>query len=383
MTGGQRRLGLVVAALLVLAGLVFLFWPEARTTALRPVNWRAQPDLIPLGTVLQGSRVEMSVGFISDIKPAGPPSWVAQLPQWLRQWSVTGIRHLRAMQTKHAWRIEVEAPDYLQVDRAWVEYHQVHGAFPTVNLNLPSDQPGNHDGKVTVRLARRGYVTTTMTIPVRVNVLAKPSRWHVLLTDTPFERYATGDGRIFEPLAGINTRLAEQGVRLDFLHDLPKSLDGWNAILVGGTTLVRLDAARVTRLQQFVARGGRLIVCADAFFWGSHSKANDLVNPYGLRLADQDAAPGIPSSRILSDPFTTGVTNLTFRRPVCVSLVDPRQAKFLATMTEDEQCGFIAVSRAAGRGEVIVLAQSLWWNWVRSELGDGDNAKLLENLLAP
>jgi len=62
---------------------------------------------------------------------------------------------------------------------------------------------------------------------------------------------------------------------------------------------------------------------------------------------------------------------------------DARQAKVLATTKEDEQCGFIAVSRESGRGDVILLAQSLWWNWVRPKPGEGENAKMLENLLAP
>jgi len=383
MKAGKRRLGWVVVALLVLPGVLFLSLPGGKNTSPRPVTWKAQPDYFPLGTVLQGSSFEMSVGFISDIRPSGPPSWVAQLPRWLRRWAVAGIGRVRAVHTKHAWSMEVDAPGYLHVDRAWVDHHSVHGAFPTVNLHLVGDQPGDHDGKLTIRLERRGYVPTTMTIPVRVKVLAKPSRWTVLLTETPFERYSTDDGRMFKPLAGITSRLAEQGVRLDFRHDLPKSLEAWNAILLGGATLACLDTNSTSRLQQFVAGGGRLILCADAFFVGSNSKANDLLNRYGLRMDTKDAAQGIRTSHILSDPLTSGVTELTFRRPVCVWVTDPRQAKLLATMMEDEQCGFIAVSRASGRGDVILLAQSLWWSWVRAELGGGDNAKMLENLLAP
>lgn len=383
MKAGKRWLGWVLVALLILAGVFFFSRPGGNNSVPQPVKWRLQPDSIPLGTVLQGSRVEMSVGCISDIRTPAPPSWVAQLPQKVQGWVAAGIGRIRAVHTKHAWSIKVDAPDYVCVDMARVVYHPVHGAFPTINLHLVSDQPGNHDGKLTVRLARRGYAPTTMTIPVRVKVLATPPRWRGLLTETPFERYSTGDGRTFEPLAGISTRLAEQGVRLDFLHDLPKALDGWNVILVGGTTLVRLDAKGVIRLQQFVAGGGRLVVCADAFFVGSNSKADDLLNRYGLRMDTKDTFFGVRSSRPVADLLTAGVTELTFQRPVCVWLTDPRQAKLIATMIEDEQCGFIAVSRAAGRGEVIVLAQSLWWNWVRSELGVGDNARMLENLLAP
>ena len=64
-------------------------------------------------------------------------------------------------------------------------------------------------------------------------------------------------------------------------------------------------------------------------------------------------------------------------------LIDPKQAKLLAATKADDQCGFIAVSRSAGRGDVILLAQSLWWNWLNRDPGEGENARMLENLLAP
>jgi len=61
---------------------------------------------------------------------------------------------------------------------------------------------------------------------------------------------------------------------------------------------------------------------------------------------------------------------------------DSSQAKLLATTKADDQCGFIAVSRAAGRGDVIVLAQSLWWSWVRPDSAKNEQARMFENLLA-
>jgi hypothetical protein len=226
-------------------------------------------------------------------------------------------------------------------------------------------------------------MANTNVIPIRVNVIAKPVRWAVLATTTPFQMYSTDDGRMFQALTDVTTRLAERGVRVDFREHLPKSLDPWNVVLLGDMALLKVDARTIDRLQQFVARGGRLIVSADAFMVGTAPKANDLVNCYGLRIDNKDAGDSMEASRIVPDPLTTGVTGLSFFRPACVSVTDSRQAKLLGAMTDDEQCGFIAVSRASGRGEVVLLAQSLWWVWVQPHSGKGDNARMLENLFEP
>jgi hypothetical protein len=380
----RTRWLLGLAGLVVVAALILLFSaPPHKDSGRLPVKWKAQPDSFPLGTVLQGSTVEMSLGCFGDIRPAAPPAWFARLPTPVRPWASSALDRYRAAAVKSTWRIQVDAPDFLRVDRARIDYHPIHGAFPTVNLHLVADRPGSHDAPLTIRLIGRGYGATTLRIPVRVNVLAKPSRWAVLMTETPFSRYSTEAGVAFEPLAGVTSRLAERGARVDFRYSLPKSLDAWNVILLGEVTLCRLDRNTQERLHRFVARGGRLIVCADAFFVGTVPKANDLLQRYGLRIDSKDAGHNIRASRIAPDALTAGVSELGFFRPAAVWATDPRQAKVLAAMNDDEGPGFIVVSRGAGRGDVILLAQSLWWNWLKPERGGGDTARMLENLLAP
>jgi hypothetical protein len=379
----KRWLRWLVAVIFVVAAIFFFCLSRVEDSAPLPVKWTPHPDFIPLGTVLQGSTVQLSLRLTSDIRPPPPPAWISRLPKVIKPWVVGLVDRFRAGASKRRLRIKAEAPDYLRVDVAEIDYHQFHGLTPSVNLHVATDQPGRHDGSLTIRLAGHGYATNTTVIPIRVNVLAKPSHWNVLATATPFQRYSTDDGRVFEPLTEISTRLAEQGVRIDFCDHLPKSLDTWNVILLGDTTLFYLDAKITGRLQRFVARGGRLIVSADAFMVGTVPKANDLVSRYGLRIDNKDAGSGMQATQIVSDPLTAGVTELGFWRPACVSVTDSKQAKLLAAMKEDEQCGFIAVSRAAGRGEVILLTQSLWWTWVKPHSGKGDNAKMFENLLVP
>ncbi len=102
-----------------------------------------------------------------------------------------------------------------------------------------------------------------------------------------------------------------------------------------------------------------------------------------MRIDTNDAGRLMVTSRIATDPLTRNVSKLSFFRPARVSVIDSKQVRFLASMVEDETCGLIASSKAAGRGEVVLLAQSLWWNWLRFEGSEPDNAVMLENLLSP
>jgi len=378
----KRWLQWLLGAILVVAVILFFSLSTVEDSAPVPIKWKPHPDFFPMGTVLQGSTVEMSVRLTSDdMRPPPPPSWVNRLPRTIRPWAIALVDRFRAGRRK--LRITVDTPEYLRVDVAEIDYHQFHGSTPIVNLHLVTDRPGNYNGSLAIRLTGRHYMANTNVIPIRVNVIAKPVRWAVLATTTPFQMYSTDDGRMFQALTDVTTRLAERGVRVDFREHLPKSLDPWNVVLLGDMALLKVDARTIDRLQRFVARGGRLIVSADAFMVGTAPKANDLVNCYGLRIDNKDAGDSMEASRIVPDPLTTGVTGLSFFRPACVSVTDSRQAKLLGAMTDDEQCGFIAVSRASGRGEVVLLAQSLWWVWVQPHSGKGDNARMLENLFEP
>jgi len=373
----------VLAVTAVVIAILLLRLQTGKPAPLLAVKWTPQPDSFPLGAVVQGSTVEMSLGLFSDIRVPQPPAWFSRLPQPMQRWIDDGLYHVRGAASGLTWRISVDAPAFLRVDQAKIDYHSTHGSFPTVNLHLATDQLGSHDGPLTIRLIGRGYGTNTIRIPVRAKVIATPKRWALLVSETPFERYSTDDGRAYEPLTAVTSRLAERGVRFDYRYDLPKSLDGWNVVLVGDDTLVNLSADKRERLQRFVAHGGRLIVSADAFFGGTAAKANELLNGYGLRIDTKDAGQKVLASQIAPDALTAGVSGLGFWRPACVSVTDSKQAKLLAATKEDDQCGFIAVSRSSGRGDVILLAQSLWWNWLNRDPAEGENARMLENLLAP
>lgn len=325
----------------------------------------------------------MSLGVFSGLRPSPMPSVITRLPLPLRkpwQWSVETFRNWKA---KGQWRLKVEAPDFLKVDEADIQFHISQGPFAFVAMSLKTDRPGRCMGNLVLRLSSAAYGATNIVVPVSATVEAEqsgPPR-RVLITETPYDCYSTGNGRDFEPLANLTSQLSQHGMKIDFRRHLPSSLSGYCVLLLGGSELAKLDSAQVVQVKKFASRGNRLVVAADAFFVPTTPKANELLTSYGLEIIDRDAAKGVTNSTVIADPFTAGVTRLDFWRPAPIKVTDPAQAKLLV-LNDDGVGGFVAVSRSANRGEVIVVTQSLWWNWIRSDPGKADNSLLLENLLS-
>ena len=276
----------------------------------------------------------------------------------------------------------MEAPEFLKVRRQEWTNHSFRGAFASLWLTATATRPGTNDGIIRVTLTATGYETHTLEIPVHWRVVDSSPQGSVPITSTPFHRFATQDGRDFEPLGKVSTWLAERGVRVDCLESLPKQLDDWQVLLLGTDTLVNLNEAGQRRVQITGRRGGRLVLSADAFDDTKSSQANRVLQPFGLRLGSRDAGMGMTADRLLEDPFTAGVTSLEFWRPTCITVTDPAQAHLLATTADSPQCGFLAVSREGNRGEIVVLAQSLCSHWIKPESGT-NQSRVLQRLLQP
>ena len=382
--GSPRRwILLVVPVVIALLMIAWLLLPSGTVPPNKSVAWKIQPDQFPLGTVLQGSRVEMSLGVFSGLSPAPMPGFITRLPPPIRKLCEWGVESFRTFRARSQWRMNVRAPDFVKVDKAGIQFHSSQGPFAFVSVTLNADQPGRYNGNLVLHLKSPGYVATNIVVPVNATVLAAhvlPIR-KVLVTETPFECYATGNGRDFEPLANLVSRLATKGVRVDFCRQLPSSLSGYSTILVGGNTLAGSNPVRAAQLKKFVSGGGRLILAADAFFVPTTPKANELLSSYGLEIINKDAGLRMTNVAVLADSLTSQVKQLDFWRPAPIKVTDSSQAKLLVT-SEDSEGGFVAVSRSANRGEVIVLTESLWWNWIRSDPTKVENSLLLENLFS-
>src|SRR6516164_4302719 len=101
---------------LVVLTLALLLLTPTSTSPTKIVAWRIQPDQFPLGTVLQGSRVEMSLGVFSGLRPAPLPSFILGLPLPIRKPCEWGIQTFRGLKARSQWRLKIEAPDFLKVD---------------------------------------------------------------------------------------------------------------------------------------------------------------------------------------------------------------------------------------------------------------------------
>ena len=95
-------------------------------------------------------------------------------------------------------------------------------------------------------------------------------------------------------------------------------------------------------------------------------------------MVDRDWGWAVTVTNIPPDALTQGVGRLQFHRPSLVTASKESKARMLAP-SPDGKGGFVAVCELASAGEVIVLAQSLWWSWVNAT--NSDNPRLLSNLL--
>ncbi len=92
-------------------------------------------------------------------------------------------------------------------------------------------------------------------------------------------------------------------------------------------------------------------------------------------MEDKEPHREVVAETIAKDPLTAGVKNLSFFRPSPIKALDPGKATHLVESPFEKDKGYVGVAR--DKGEVIVLGQSLWWDWIK----DTDNARLLRNFM--
>ena len=325
----------------------------------------------------------MTLGVFAQRKPSPLPGFFSGLPSPMRnavEWIAEKIHTLSA---KLSLRMRVEAPPFVRITQKEVQVRGSQGSVAVVSIELKTDKPGDWRGNLVVRLTGGPYGATNVIVPLSAKVLgtSTSSPRAVLITASPYAEYSTGNGRDFEPVAALCSRLSEQGLRVDFCRTFPDSLSLYRSILLADSEMAGLGSAQTLQLRSFVAGGGRIILAANAFFVPTVPSANRFLRSFGLQIVDQDAGLNITNSRVVSDVLTFGIKHVDFFRPSLINVTDPLQGKLLVE-SGDGEGGYVAVSRQPSRGEVIVVTQSLWWNWIHSDPAKADNSLLLENLLA-
>jgi hypothetical protein len=365
-----------LAILLILAGVWFFFFripnhsvttsetAEPVQASTKPKANDVQPDRLPLGTVYTGAIVEGSFLLLETGTDTNIP-------------------------------FSVSAPKFVKVGRT-ATYHQEFGSgndfiCGTVEFAVDTSTSGDLTGEFNVKLGN-----AAAKIPISVTV--KPARQglpRLLIVETPFECYSTGQGKEFktwtdlvkDASVDVTYLLVARGKPV--LRDL--DLGKFNCVLLASTGLTELEPADIKRVREFAEAGGRVVVSANAFFGGTVEKANEVLDGYGIQMRNTEARLGqaddVTLSKVDLDPelVAAGVRSARFFRasPIAVTANKGGRVLVKASGVGEPGDGFVASARA-GKGEVVVLGESLWWNWITEKEAKGtDNASLLRYLLIP
>lgn len=337
--------------------IVLLLIPGAATGQI--VVGKSQPDALTLGIVRVGATVEASFRiFEKGDDAAGVP-------------------------------LEIAPPAFVRVKqtRLGTQTFGNLGKFVTfdVIVSIDTATEAEYDEPIEVRIGEQH-----VEIPVTVIVSAQePDQTRLLVLETPFHRFSTGDASLFGAWLDL---VASENFDVHYF-DVDRSesvlrdadLAEFDVVLLSGESLIFAQKADFEKLTQFMRDGGRVVVPANSFMQGTVAKANELLVPLGLRMDDiEPRGQGsfeIDESEIAADPLTAQVQRVKVSRPSPISVTDEEKGRILVGCPPFPEQAFVAAS-TVGRGEVIAIGASLWWNWIASDHEKGaDNAVLLKNLL--
>lgn len=332
----------------------------AAGAAAQPKVGKVQPDSLPFGTLHVGGLAE---GSFLIYAPADDPK-----P-----------------------KIKVDAPKFVKVlgtDTHAQEFGKL-GSFTCVSVEVAIDttKAGGLTGDVVVTVGDE-----TAKVPVSATVKArKPGAPRVLVVGTPFERYTTGSGKDYQgwrdvvDAAGLDASYVLVRQMKPVTRDI--DLTKFDCVLMSADALVYQNEEDVKRVRAFATGGGRVVVTANAFFVGSVKGANAILDGYGLEMKDVEARGlgkevEVGKEHLDAELTKAGVERATFFR---ASPVRAEKGRVLVGTPEFVEAGYGYIATAkAGKGEVIAMGVSLWWNWVgENRAKDPNNAKVLGFLLTP
>jgi hypothetical protein len=321
----------------------------------QPVFDKLQPDKLNVGTIYVGATVEASVRL------------------FFKGGDATRLR------------VSTQAPPFVAVTQTSLgteNYGMADFIFCDVFVSFDTREPGAFNDAIEIKVGE-----TQVAVPVAREVSeAGSGLTRVLIAETPIQRFSTMDASVFDPWLALvkSAKLDVSYLEVDRQNPVLRDveLSKFDIVLLAGEGVIRAQEGDFRKLKTFVYRGGRLIVTANAFFRNTVEKANEFVTHYGLKVNDVDSnLIGVGADCIVTHPLTTGVRALKFHRASPVVAQAKDRATVLVRTPSDPEAGYVAVARA-GKGDVVVLGESLWWSWTSSQLTAGaDNEILLKNLL--
>lgn len=329
----------------------------------QPKAGEAQPNSMPFGAVYVGAIVEGSFQVYEPGNNADIPLTVAA-PKFAK------VRH----KATHAQQFGA-GNDFI---------------VGSVEFALETSAAGDLSGEFSVTLG-------TAVVKVPVTAIVQPEKkglTRLLIAETPFERHSTKEGNHFKPWTDlakdaaldVSYLLVTRGKPV--LRDL--DLGTFDCVLLAEAGLTELQREDSKRVRAFAEAGGRVVVAANAFYRGTVEKANAVLAGYGIQMRDEEAqAKGLDDVTLDKSDFDpqlvkAGIKSARFFRASPVAVTDDTAGRVLAKAigVGQPRDGFVAAAKA-GKGEVIALGESLWWNWIADKQAAGtDNARLLQWLLA-
>lgn len=326
----------------------------------QPIPGNAEPRELSLGVLREGGILEgrMRV-WLTGTRLAGR-SAVAQGPPWL-----------------HVTRVSVES--------------QYFGR--RTGSRLYCEIEFTVEGREVGELASAMRITSgaqRIDVPLKVTVLpAKADDRRVLIVTSPFDYQFSSDLREFDAWFAVlrDNPLDVSYLRFEAESDVLRGIDlmRFHVLMLAADGIVHLTDADLGKIRRFLIGGGRLVLASQTTLRGSVDRTNAIVNPLGLSMQDLEPTGGnlveCGGDRLAKHALLEGVGSVKLMRPSPLKVTDPHCARLLVKAADLPDTGWIAAARL-GRGEVIVLTQSTWWQWLSDEQFDGsDNATLLRNVL--
>lgn len=370
--GSRIRLLLAGLFVVVIGGLVALWFAPARENAM--------PDQLDLGTLSKGARVEIQVRMLTsaNLTPIelAHQKIDAKLPVGLRSyWKYLDPKQLRSTNNTvdlakldpkvsgdSFFRITKVTP---QQNRNWFRGNP----FFEVELELDTSRAGSFSGELHAKVDRR-----RATLPIRFTVQERSSLSRALVI-SPFRGDGTDRGTHFNRIVSI---LSSIGAQVDYVRKLPRSLELYSLVLVADSELAKLSATEANEVRNVMLRGGRVVLSCNYFWRGTVDGANRVAEEFGLSVVDWDGPLKHGCTNIIADILTENVESVWLNRPSPIQIkLDTAKALVFGP---EGNC-YAGVARPIAGGELIVLAQSLWWLWANEFSTNSDNAILLRNFL--
>ena len=341
-----------------LVALVSITW-VFQTTFAQPDTKKSQPDRLDFGLTYVGATIEGSFRLYQDGDDAA------------------------------SVRVEIESPEFVKTEIIQ-KGSNTYGRFGTkvhveVKVVIDTTEVGDHEGDILATIGGR-----ELSIPVKFKVLMpKEDATRLLVVGSPLHSTSTSDSSQFDAWRKL---VEDSGMEVSCLlveRDKPKisdlDLSRFEVVLLGPGAVFWLKPPEIARVHDYLLRGGRVVVCANSFFSKTPERANRITSKYGLEMEDTEGrgavAVEVKGELIKEHALTKGIEHLSFFRASPITTKDPMNAKILIVAPDCEGQGFAAVARA-GKGEVVMLGQSLWWNWISEKrAGNSQNSLLLQNLL--